>query len=578
MEATGLFEKLCRQETLWQAWHDVRQKNTVGGLDHMSVAQFEKTATEDISRIARELQNGQYLPLPYKSISIPKDKKSFRELGLLSVRDKIVQQAIFIIINPLIDKQLSPNSYAYRKGKGAVKAVKRVMHALKHGRAKFIVSCDIKAYFDHIDHSVLFAELTPIIRDHNLLNLIELCTKMGKVRKGNQWVEVSTGIPQGGIISPVLSNFYLIPLDQAMIKLTPDYIRYADDFIILCPEKETALLAKDIIKNVCNDLHLQLKAEPDIYEPAAGFQFLGIRFTKDGIGLDEEKKTRMKEKLGKAFLNEPLKIASVLQKQINGYKAFYGQLLKEPELVFLDETLLALITKFTEKNNITQKKDLLAYFGNYVFLTQDFNKNLSVHFDNIVSQNNKNTAYSPEKNIQLINKRKREYKKLESYGKELIINSYGTFLGIKDGKIIVKNRESKANTLAFNNLAHVSILSKGVSMSTDFIYQCCEHDVGISLFSFKGDHYATIHSPDSTDSELWEKQITALKSGKGKQIASLIVEAKIRNQANLLKYFHKYQKMLMKLLQNSIPKKSNDLLIFQKNAERKSMKLNTERF
>lgn len=542
MDATKLFDKLCKQETLWQAWNDVKRKNTTGGVDNMSVAQFEKIASEEIANMIPELKNGQYLPLPYKSISIPKDKKSFRDLGLLSIRDKIIQQGIYLIVNPFIDKQLSPHCYAYRKGKGAVKAVKRVVHAIKNKPTQFIVSCDIKAYFDNIDHAELFNELKKIIQDQNLLNLIELCIKMGKVKKGNQWVEVKKGVPQGGIISPLLSNFYLIPLDKAMTKLSNDYIRYADDFIILCSNQETASKATETIKEVCDKLHLELKAAPQINELNNSFQFLGIRFSRDGIGLDDQKKARMIEKLEKVFTNKPSKIPQILQKQINGYKAFYSQLLKETELAFIDEKLLDLITKFAKKNNFTKQKDLYAYFGNNVFVTKEFNQKLPQYFDTIISQNKTEPAYTPESNVKLISKRKREYRKLESYGKELIINTFGTYLGIKDGKIIVKSKESKTNTLAFTNLSHISILSKGVSMSTDFIYQCSEHKVGISLFSFRGDHYATIHSPDSTDSDLWEKQIAAIRSGKGKQIASIIVEAKIRNQANLLKYFHKYHK------------------------------------
>lgn len=234
MEKKSLFEILCQDHTLLHAWKVVKQKGSSGGVDGMSISLFEDKLDTNIKTLKEELSGGTWLPEPYLKISIPKKEKERRMLGLLCIKDKIVQQAIKQLIEPRFEKSFVSNSYGYRPGKGHGKAVRFAKFCCQNKSYPYVLRLDIDNYFDTIDHEILFRRVYPLVHDSEVFRLIQLCVKMGMVNRKMKWQEVLQGVPQGAVLSPLLANFYLHSFDQYVLSKTKMYVRYADDFLILC--------------------------------------------------------------------------------------------------------------------------------------------------------------------------------------------------------------------------------------------------------------------------------------------------------------------------------------------------------
>jgi len=578
MNTTGLFKQLCKSETLWKAWVDVKNKNTAGGIDQVTVEEFSGKAKSEVELMATEISEGKYIPLPYKKTQIPKSDHSFRSLGLLSVRDKIVQQAVNRLLYPIIDKQLSSACYAYRYGKGAIKAVKRVKHAITVEHRRFMVASDIKSYFDNINQGILFDMLRKMIADEAMLDFIKLCVSMGKVKHGVKWEDNSKGVPQGGIVSPLLANLYLTPFDNALLQANFSLVRYADDFVILTQTSEHALKAMSVMGEELRKLQLTLKAAPEIREIHQGFDFLGISFSASNISLSDAKKERMIEKINQAFQSKPQLRTGIVKKTLQGYKTFYAQLLPASQLEHVDACVADNISRLMKASNSSQQKHIIKQFEYIQFFTAKYRKNRSRLFREntaTTTTTGKPLAKPVETTIKaqkpkaddLIKKRKLQYQKLEAEAKELVVNRFGSFVGIAARKITVKNRGQKPIQVPIQNLGHISILSKGVSLSTDLLYECAQQQIAVSFFSNTGELYATLHSPFVTDNKLWVQQMQASDNHKACFIAQTIIEAKIRNQVNLLKYFNKYHKTADEGFAELFKKKIDNLSVLAKKAK-----------
>lgn len=206
-----LYNKVCGLENLVSAWNKVKEKGAAGGIDQISIEVFEKDLDTNLKNLSELLSIHRYIPEPYKEIKTSKGKDEYRYLSLPTIRDKIVQQAIKDVIEPIFEREFLDVSYGYRPNKGPVKAINRVSHLMVNEKRSWVTICDIDNYFDEIHHDILFSLLAERIKDDELLSLIRLGIKMGKVDKKLRWRDRVRGIPQGSIISPLLSNLYLHP-------------------------------------------------------------------------------------------------------------------------------------------------------------------------------------------------------------------------------------------------------------------------------------------------------------------------------------------------------------------------------
>jgi RNA-directed DNA polymerase len=280
----SLIDKVGGERTLEQAWEKVRTNAGACGVDNMTVGHFAKDSANRLLAVKEHLKAGTYQPKPVKRVMIPKlGSRELRPLGIPTVRDRIVQTALRMVIEPIFEHEFAEHSYGFRPGRGCKDALRRVDELLKSG-LNHVVDVDIKGYFDSIPHQRLMELVREHIADGRVLALIESFLK-AKVMDPLGWMEAEEqeeGTPQGGVISPLLANIYLNPLDHLMSRAGHEMVRYADDMVILCPSAEAAEQVLQSLREWCAQAGLELHAGKtrivDMGQPKAHFEFLGYRF------------------------------------------------------------------------------------------------------------------------------------------------------------------------------------------------------------------------------------------------------------------------------------------------------------
>jgi len=267
---------------LYQCWLKIKQKKAQGGLDNRSVNDYARWAKKRLKSLSLQLEQKKYTPEPGKRIFLKKTDGGKRCISLGTVEDKIVQMAVKETIEPLFEKDFLDSSYAYRPGRGHRRAIHRVQMYIDQN-LHWITTCDIDNFFDSINHDILMQLLTTRVQDVYILELIQMWLKIGSFL-GDRYIESREGVPQGGVISPLLSNIYLHSFDMEMKKRKAHYVRYADDFVILERDKQRAsahyAFANDYL---VNRLQLTLnKIEPSVFHLSHGFIFPGMGSTHAG--------------------------------------------------------------------------------------------------------------------------------------------------------------------------------------------------------------------------------------------------------------------------------------------------------
>ena len=244
----SLIDKVYHRTTLTMAADWVtRDERKAAGVDHVSPAQFARRRSEEVDKLAEQLRRGTYRPQAIRRVYIPKPgSREQRPLGIPTIRDRVVQAALRDVIEPIFERDFAEHSYGFRPGRGCKDALRRVDQLLKSGYG-YIVDVDLKSYFDTIPHDRLMARVAEKISDGRVLGLIEMFLKQGVLEGLSEWTP-EQGTPQGAIISPLLSNIYLDPLDHLMAERGFEMVRYADDFVILCRTREEADRALAVIQ------------------------------------------------------------------------------------------------------------------------------------------------------------------------------------------------------------------------------------------------------------------------------------------------------------------------------------------
>ncbi len=224
----SLIDKVQRPSTLEKAWQGVKSKKGSAGADCQSIQMFEVEEERNIEFLSEQLRTGTYQPHPIKRVWIDKPgSREKRPLGIPAVRDRIVQTAIRMVIEPIFEREFSPRSYGFRPGRGCQDALRQVDRLLKEGYV-WVVDADLKGYFDSIPHDRLMEDVCQRIADGPVLNLIEGYLKQDVLEEMKYWTP-EKGVPQGAVISPLLSNLYLHPVDVAVADAGYEMVRYADD-------------------------------------------------------------------------------------------------------------------------------------------------------------------------------------------------------------------------------------------------------------------------------------------------------------------------------------------------------------
>ena len=277
----SLIDKVHPERTLKAAFSQVAANKGAAGVDHVTVQMFEDRLDENLKTLSEDLRSGCYRPQQIRRHYIPKPGSTeMRPLGIPTVRDRVVQTAVLNALEPIFERDFAEHSYGFRPGRGCKDGLRRVDQLLKSGHT-YVVDADLKSYFDTIPHDRLLALVAKKVSDGHVLSLIESFLKQGVLDGLREWTP-EEGSPQGGCISPLLSNIYLDPLDHLMAQQGFEMVRYADDFVILCRSPEDAARALALVQEWTAEAGLKLHPEKTKIVDAtiASFDFLGYRFDR----------------------------------------------------------------------------------------------------------------------------------------------------------------------------------------------------------------------------------------------------------------------------------------------------------
>ena len=276
----SLIDKVYRATTLQAAWQRVRANKGAAGVDGQSVEMFDRHAERYLEELRDQLERGQYCAQPVRRVEIPKGVNQTRPLGIPVVKDRIVQTAVKMVIEPIFEAVFMPQSYGFRPGRSAHDALREVDRLLKAGFTH-VVDADLQGYFDSIPHAGLRERVSEKISDGRVLKLIDDWLGQEIVSEAGRWTP-SGGTPQGAVLSPLLANCYLHPLDVRLVACGWHIVRYADDFVVLCATAEQAQGALTEIQRWVEAHGLQLHPAKthvgDCLQEGQGFEFLGYRF------------------------------------------------------------------------------------------------------------------------------------------------------------------------------------------------------------------------------------------------------------------------------------------------------------
>jgi len=279
----ALADKIQAPANLQSAFHKVWRNGGSAGADAQTVAHFGRHAETELQRLHEQLRDGRYRPQPVRRAWIDKPgSQEKRPLGIPAVRDRIVQGALRHVLEPIFERDMAEHSYGFRPGRGAKDALRRVDTLLKAGH-DWVVDADLKSYFDTIPHERLMALVKQRVADGRVLALVESFLRAGVLETAKGWQPTERGTPQGGVISPLLANVYLNPLDHRMAVGGWEMVRYADDFVILCRSEAGALAALAAVRAWVSEAGLTLHAEKTRVVNATqpgGFDFLGYHFER----------------------------------------------------------------------------------------------------------------------------------------------------------------------------------------------------------------------------------------------------------------------------------------------------------
>lgn len=282
------------KELMLKAFKTVKKNRGAAGIDKVSISMYESNLNANLLSLMKELKSGTYQPIPLRRVYIPKGKGKTRPLGIPTIKCRVAQEVVRRLINPTFESRFHENSFGFRNGRNCHQAVKRLLEYAKQ-KYRYVVDVDIKGFFDNIPHNLILESISARISDGNILKLINKFLTSGVMEEG-VISDTIKGTPQGGVISPLLSNIVLNHLDWFLARQNLKFVRYADDFVILCKTKSEADRALEITRTFLKEMELKDSPEKTkISHFSEGFDFLGFTIKSRSVQMRAKSKEKFKD-------------------------------------------------------------------------------------------------------------------------------------------------------------------------------------------------------------------------------------------------------------------------------------------
>ena len=572
MKPGHLFEKLANPSTLTHAWQEVLGHYTEDRLPPQ-LRDYQRNRNRNIERLAEAIWTQKFLPEPAALISIPKPDKPLerRTISLVSPDDRIVLTALNRLLEPHFERQFLPGNYAYRKGRGPRMAIQKVEEYLKQGRTH-TASGDIHNFFDNIPRAKLLDSIRKAVWEQPILQLLETYLHMGAIRD-HQWQDAGRGVAQGSPLSPLLSNICLLDFDRLLARLGIAWLRYADNLLLLADSPTRVATAfEQAERYLQSELGLSLNPESRQYRSEQqGFEFLGFLFHNGSRQMSEAKLQAKKRKIEETLRAAGRKIPRAveeLSESIVGWRRYYGA--GGGQLESLEQHLLTTMTAWLKEIRSPSSAAAASSFGLHPSAppaTAPGTPRLAELQEALASlelplsvqpvakrrwitkllrgsrpdPQPKPATHLSQPTAQAIEQRKREYARKREELSEILIAQPGYFLGRTGQRLTVRRDGKRVQEVPLGLVRHITLLSTAGSVSVDLMEEAASRGIPLAVPSRDGSPAVLIQAPDSPVYQLSLAQTQLASSPEGLSLARQFVLGKIRNQANLLRYLHKYR-------------------------------------
>lgn len=571
-----MYRRLCQRETLRLGWLKVQTgRKESHGVDGISISMLKPRIEHELSELAYELETRKYQCKPLRRVYMAKANGGKRPLGIACIRDRIVQSACLILMEPVFDPNFSSYSFAFRPRRDAHQALAlaKTMIAAEHTWA---VIADIKKCFDSIDHDVLLRLVSQRIGDQDLLNLIRhwLTTD---VLDFCELVPTAAGVPQGESLSPLLANIYLDPLDRHFEHLGLSFVRYADDMIILTSSRKEAEKALQIMENFLLDpLHLQLKpAKTNLASLDTGFEFLGFRMGRESVGIKKSKVDEVEgilrgciRILGETSSTLEKRVASIMRINalIRGFRNYFAlpdESRIEEQLRFLDEAADQMANYYLP----LKIKNDPAWICRERFRPPRATEDAEHEQDALKKQAWTGNGYPEDgplaRPAQWMIKSSpvnHEEKRIPSpileeeepadinpsntcieYDDRLCVLTHGGYLTLMNQELVIRKRKVEIFRRPLEKLGLVFLQGLGMTISVTLQLRLAELDIPVIFAPPVGAPAAALTSVSSHKSFLRSRQITRRDDPDIIHTGLNMIASKVGNQAAVLRYFSKYR-------------------------------------
>lgn len=547
---TITLDQIATTEKLKDAAFAIRSK--VVGLDKESLALYRDDA-DRLDTLRTELLTGRYTPEPLQRIEIAKNATESRPIALSSARDKIVQKCLATALAAHFDKTFSDKSYGYRIGKGTLRAIHRVRDYLRRGYAH-AYKTDIDDFFETIPHDRLLKRLQEEIADHRIVDLIALFLQNGAFR-GFDYLDHAEGVHQGDALSPLLSNIYLDAMDRWLEERNIVFVRFADDFVLLFKKRKSLESVVANLRTFLDTMGLRLEEKKSYAANAheGGFTFLGCRFQNDHILIDND---RLQKKVSKLYemakKSWPLpRYLDEINVFVEGLERYYLKIVepRSPQFSHLEHALSdSAARRFAHafsSGELRYKKEALPLAMRIHPLTALSSADHQAFAKAIVDAAKTLAKSDPKTARSALGRKKQSYIKEMALSSALIVDSFGTSLGVAKNTITLKQKGKIVQKIPARRCERILIQTKGSGISTALIHLCAKKGIPIDFLDGASTPYAALHAIHQAYAARTVRQLAIHADPiRRLDLARAFVRAKLKNHRNYLKYLDKHHRQI----------------------------------